>query len=241
MPLSTRFALFEPPPPDWDRSKRFKTVIGVLRVGELFSRYKSALKQEKNWEHRAIVGRVDANEFDKLLTVSSHFNAKRSTEDPPYHSAQQLTAATFGNELAQSTGPFGHKLKRALRSIGKDPQSDVFDEEMAKIDRHAEEIGTIQNLRHSKFNPILNVLIRKYMLNSFEVASGYFPKIADRIADPVRKRVIKLLKAYYAVTRDAAQQVEIGTHLVLRMLDENESVKDLASKTIEELWFPSSA
>ncbi len=109
---------------------------------------------------------------------------------------------------------------------------------MAKIDRHAEEVGTIQNLRHS-FNPILNVvlasldasaifmrtkalkalgqivvsdptilaqqavrrgieghlldnsaavrdaaveLIGKYMIDSPEVASGYFTKIADRIA-----------------------------------------------------------
>ncbi|KAF8889236.1 hypothetical protein CPB85DRAFT_1441418 [Mucidula mucida] len=308
--------------------------IALDHLGVIAAKIRTSVLNVQSITHKSkllkpldeIVGRVDTKEFEKLLTVyhevSSHL-AKRSTEDPAYDSAQELTAATFGNELAlgiktiattmssdegsstsRALEPFGHKLKSALRSVGKDPQSDVFDvgskEEMAKIDRHAEEVGTIQNLRHS-FNPILNVvlvsldasaifmrtkalkalgqivvsdptilaqqavrrgieghlldnsaavrdaaveLIGKYMIDSPEVASGYFTKIADRIADTglaVRKRVIKLLKAYYAVTQDVAQQAEIGTRLVLRMFDEDESVKDLAIKTIEELWFPSSA
>lgn len=54
----------------------------------------------------------------------------------------------------------------------------------------------------------------------------------------VRKRVIKLLKAYYTVISDTARQVDITTRLVLRMHDEDDTVKDLALKTIQELWFP---
>lgn len=71
----------------------------------------------------------------------------------------------------------------------------------------------------------------------------------------VRKRVIKLLKSYYGVTNDLVKKIDVCTKLVLRMLDEDDSVKvcgqkmvmrsspftflkDLAVKTLEELWFP---
>ena len=53
----------------------------------------------------------------------------------------------------------------------------------------------------------------------------------------MRKRVIKLLKQYHGVTEDLGRRVDICTKLVLRMLDEDDSVKDLAVKTVEELWF----
>lgn len=84
------------------------------------------------------------------------------------------------------------------------------------------------------------------MIDSPKFASDYYQKIADRIADTglgVRKRVIKLLKAYYNVTEERSARVDICTRIVLRMLDEDDTVKDLAIKTIEELWFlaPSSA
>ncbi|KAG9315547.1 hypothetical protein JVU11DRAFT_3168 [Chiua virens] len=83
-------------------------------------------------------------------------------------------------------------------------------------------------------------LIGRYMIESPEVAGDYYSRIADRIADTglgVRKRVIKLLKQYYSVTEDLGRQVDICTKFVLRMLDEDDTVKDLAVKTIEELWF----
>jgi cohesin loading factor subunit SCC2 len=41
------------------------------------------------------------------------------------------------------------------------------------------------------------------------------------------------------VTDDNARRIDIATRLLLRMLDEDDTVKDLAVKTIEELWFPS--
>ncbi|KAK7056612.1 Sister chromatid cohesion protein 2 [Paramarasmius palmivorus] len=99
-------------------------------------------------------------------------------------------------------------------------------------------------------------LIGKYVLETpeLEAVDGYYSKIADRIADTsiaVRKRVIKLLKAFYQSASPTSptsldggppartqRQVDIAAKLVLRMLDEDDAVKDLAIKTIEELWFP---
>ncbi|THH14012.1 hypothetical protein EW146_g6273 [Bondarzewia mesenterica] len=198
---------------------------------------------------------------------------------------------------------FGKKVKAALRDVWKDAATDVFDigtqDEVAHVDRLAEEIGIIQDLKNS-YNPILSVillaldappvfmrtkalralgqivtsdptilaagnvrrgieshlldsspavrdaaveLIGKYMVDSPEVAGDYYQKIADRIADTglgVRKRVIKLLKSFYGVIDDSKRRIDICTRLVLRMFDEDDTVKELAVKTVEELWFQNS-
>ncbi|KAJ7175276.1 sister chromatid cohesion C-terminus-domain-containing protein, partial [Mycena filopes] len=256
--------------------------------------------------------------------VAAHL-AKRSSEEQAYDSARELTAATLGQELAIALDrvnlqishpeddedlnirdeskllPFGQKIKSALHNVWKEQARDVFDigsqEEAERIDRLAEEIGTIQMLRNS-FQPILNIilvaldappifmrtkalralgqivtsdptilaesnvrraieshlldsspavrdaaveLIGKYMIDSPEVAGDYYNKIADRMADTglsVRKRVIKLLKSFYAVTDDNSRKIDIAMRLVMRMVDEDDTVKELAIKTIEELWFP---
>jgi cohesin loading factor subunit SCC2 len=53
----------------------------------------------------------------------------------------------------------------------------------------------------------------------------------------VRKRVIKLLKSFYGVSDNASHRINISTRLILRMLDDDETVRDLAIKAMEELWF----
>ncbi|KAF8636245.1 hypothetical protein AX17_003730 [Amanita inopinata Kibby_2008] len=278
-----------------------------------------------------IVSNVDVNSLERLLASHRELAAhlcKRSSEDQAYDSARELTAATFGQELASALkqvnnwisdsehdddlnikdqsklAELGERLKLALREVWKDPGTDLFDinsqEEVVRVDRLAEEIGTNSILR-SSFHPILTIilmaldaphifmrtkalralgqivtsdatilstanvrhaieshlidsspavrdaaveLIGKYMVDSPEVAGDYYNKIADRIADTglsVRKRVIKLLKAFYAVTEDNQKRIDIATRLVLRMLDEDDTVKELAMRTVEELWFPSAS
>ncbi|KAJ8463322.1 hypothetical protein ONZ45_g17624 [Pleurotus djamor] len=78
------------------------------------------------------------------------------------------------------------------------------------------------------------------MLDFPDAADDYYVKIADRIADTglsVRKRVIKLLKTFYGTMEDTQRRIDIATRLVLRMLDDDDTVKDLAIKVMEELWF----
>ncbi|KAK1217276.1 Sister chromatid cohesion protein 2 [Marasmius sp. AFHP31] len=276
-----------------------------------------------------ILKKNDAKELQRLVTahqdVAAHLE-KRASEDQAYDSAQDLSAATFGHDLAgalkaangrlaadgdddlnikdlMKLRAFGEKIKDALRGVWKDHATDVFDvgtpEEIDRIDRTSEEVGSLHMMK-AFFQPILNVilmaldaspifmrtkalralgqivtsdatilsttgvrraievrlldgspavrdaaveLIGKYMIEAPEVASEYYQKIAERIADTglaVRKRVIKLLKAFYLVTNDVLRQVDIATRFVLRMMDEDDTVKELAIKTIEELWFPSS-
>ncbi|EDR13190.1 uncharacterized protein LACBIDRAFT_292430 [Laccaria bicolor S238N-H82] len=301
------------------RSSALKVQIDGGEAGPKFKGLKPLEEVVSTLSSKSLNKLLDAHK-----DVASHL-CKRSSEDQAYDSARELTAATLGQELASAlkqvnawidqseddddlnikdeskTLAFGQKIKTALREVWKDPSNDVFDigsqEEVARVDRLAEEIGNVQSLRNS-FQPILNIiltaldapaifmrtkalralgqivtsdatilaapnvrrgieshlldsspqvrdaaveLIGKYMIDSPEVAGDYYQKIAERMADTglgVRKRVIKLLKSFYAVTDDNARRVDIATRLVIRLMDEDESVKDLAIKTIEELWFP---
>lgn len=53
--------------------------------------------------------------------------------------------------------------------------------------------------------------------------------------------MIKLLRSFHGITDDIKRRTDICTKLVLRMFDEDDTVKDLSIKTLEELWFPSTA
>ena len=53
----------------------------------------------------------------------------------------------------------------------------------------------------------------------------------------VRKRVLKLFKTLYSATSDRMRRIDMCNRIVQRMGDEDDTVKDLAMKTLEELWF----
>lgn len=53
--------------------------------------------------------------------------------------------------------------------------------------------------------------------------------------------MIKLLKSFYTVTSDTRRKTDIAVRMVCRMMDEDDTIKELATKTIEELWFPSTS
>ncbi|KAF8507524.1 hypothetical protein BU17DRAFT_57352 [Hysterangium stoloniferum] len=253
--------------------------------------------------------------------VSNHLS-KRSSEDQACDSARELTGVVWGHELTNALTHCSSVLKRmeqegaqaeqeefrklaeriksALRNVWQEAAHDVFDigseEDAARVDRLAEELGTTQGIGNA-FDAILNVilmsldatavfmrtkalralgqivtadpgilrsmnvrkaiethlldsspqvrdaaveLIGKYVVSIPEVAGDYYVQIADRIADTglaVRKRVIKLLRTFYSVSNEHDRRVDICTKLVLRMNDEDDTVKELAMKTIEDIWF----
>ncbi|KAI6027546.1 hypothetical protein BKA83DRAFT_4230505 [Pisolithus microcarpus] len=132
---------------------------------------------------------------------------------------------------------------KALRALGQIVTSDSTILSMANVRRAIEShlLDSSAAVRDAAVE-----LIGRYMIESPEVAGDYYSRIADRIAcmtlvSECAKRVIKLLKQYYGVTEDMNRRIDISTKLVLRMLDEDDTVRDLAVKTIEELWFQSSA
>ncbi|KAG8832210.1 Sister chromatid cohesion protein 2 [Serendipita sp. 399] len=128
---------------------------------------------------------------------------------------------------------------KALRALGQILSNDASILQKANV-RQAIEEHLLDNSPAVRDAAV--ELIGKYVVQQPQVADAYYEKVADRILDTglgVRKRVIKLLKVFYISTEDVSRRVDISSRLVHRMLDEDDGVKDLAVKSLEELWFGS--
>ncbi|CAG8609117.1 3684_t:CDS:10, partial [Gigaspora margarita] len=83
-------------------------------------------------------------------------------------------------------------------------------------------------------------LVGRYLAQKPEITEQYYKVISDRVLDTglnVRKRVIKLLRDIYLKSSDQEMKIDIGCKILIRINDDDDHVKDLALKTIQELWF----
>lgn len=83
-------------------------------------------------------------------------------------------------------------------------------------------------------------LVSKHIASDPVLGKKYYEVMRGRINDAglgVRKRVIKLLKDIYFKCDDKVMQSEISSSIITRIGDEEHSVRELAVKTMEELWF----
>ncbi|KAJ2874882.1 Sister chromatid cohesion protein 2 [Coemansia aciculifera] len=83
-------------------------------------------------------------------------------------------------------------------------------------------------------------LIGKHVAQNPELTSQYYDFISVRVLDKgpsVRRRVIRILKDIYLLSGDHAQLVDIGIRLLQRTNDDERSIRELAVKTLQELWF----
>ncbi|KAG9034044.1 Sister chromatid cohesion protein 2 [Tulasnella sp. JGI-2019a] len=131
---------------------------------------------------------------------------------------------------------------KSLRALGQMIVADSNVLRKANV-RHA-----IENHLHDLSPAVRDAavdLIGKHVVQSQDVANDYYSVLSDRIADTglsVRKRIIKLLKSLYETGGGGRpRQIDICTKLVTRMSDDDDSVKTLAIKTLEELWLSASS
>ncbi|KAF9119017.1 Sister chromatid cohesion protein 2, partial [Mortierella sp. 14UC] len=83
-------------------------------------------------------------------------------------------------------------------------------------------------------------LVGKYMLQDAAIRKAYYEIVSDRISDTglsVRKRVLRLLKDMFHKTDDPEMRNDISQKLLLRVYDDETTVKDLATKSVSEVWF----
>ncbi|KAJ2018587.1 Sister chromatid cohesion protein 2 [Coemansia sp. S680] len=83
-------------------------------------------------------------------------------------------------------------------------------------------------------------LIGKHVAQNPELTSQYYDFISVRVLDKgpsVRRRVIRILKEIYLLSSDHAQLVDIGIRLLQRTNDDERIIRELAVKTLQELWF----
>ncbi|OAQ23723.1 hypothetical protein K457DRAFT_142489 [Linnemannia elongata AG-77] len=83
-------------------------------------------------------------------------------------------------------------------------------------------------------------LVGKYMLQDVAIRKAYYEIVSDRISDTglnVRKRVLRLLKDMFHKADDPEMCNDISQKLLLRVYDDERTVKDLAIKSVSEVWF----
>ncbi|PIA17602.1 ARM repeat-containing protein [Coemansia reversa NRRL 1564] len=83
-------------------------------------------------------------------------------------------------------------------------------------------------------------LIGKHIAQNPELTDQYYEFISVRILDKgpsVRRRVMRILASIYVLSKDTVQLVDIGARLLQRTNDEERSIRELALKTLHELWF----
>ncbi|KZV76249.1 hypothetical protein PENSPDRAFT_646530 [Peniophora sp. CONT] len=297
--------------------------IALDHLGVVAARLRKCAKGEGLMPMEEIYASRDVPALERLVAAHRDVGAflrRKATEDASFETARELSATTLAQELAlrlhecdvalsklddgEEDAPLlalAQALRAALAEVWKVDPSDVFtadsQEEQARVDGLAEELGAMQDLRKSN-DHIMRVvllaldatavfmrtkalkalgqvvqadpsvleaenvkqgidhhlndvspqtrdaavdLVGKYVLDSPSVLKDYFPLLIRRIIDMspgVRKRSIKLFKSIYTATDVHAQRVDISRALVQRLADEDDQVKDLALKTLEELWFP---
>ncbi|RHZ50276.1 hypothetical protein Glove_502g15 [Diversispora epigaea] len=82
-------------------------------------------------------------------------------------------------------------------------------------------------------------LVGRYLSQKPEITEQYYRVISDRVLDTglnVRKRVIKLLRDIYLKSADQSMMIDIGCKILMRINDDDDHVKELALKTVQELW-----
>ncbi|GAO46994.1 hypothetical protein SAICODRAFT_18380 [Saitoella complicata NRRL Y-17804] len=81
-------------------------------------------------------------------------------------------------------------------------------------------------------------LVGKYLLNHPELARHYYAVIIMRsndVAPSVRKSVIKIMRDLYT-TGELSVKIEVSVRTLARMQDEEDPVKELATKQMQDLW-----
>ncbi|KAJ3806212.1 hypothetical protein F5876DRAFT_80926 [Lentinula aff. lateritia] len=193
---------------------------------------KSALREV--WKERGIIDLFDIGSPEDALRVDRQSEEIGAIQG----SSLRNRFTSMLNVIIQALdAPIIFMRTKALRALGQIITSDPGILATSSVRRGIE--GHLLDSSPAVRDAAVE-LIGRYMIDSPDVAADYYPKIADRIADTglsVRKRVIKLLKAFYHVCDSVERQTDISTKFVLRMMDEDDTVKDLAIKAIEELWF----
>ncbi|TIB73905.1 hypothetical protein E3Q23_02817 [Wallemia mellicola] len=96
----------------------------------------------------------------------------------------------------------------------------------------------VKDVASSVRDAALDVLSKHLTIDS-GFANDYFEIVSDRIDDEspaVRKRVVKLLKDIYVSTDDLERKAEIGKMFCMRIVDEDDLLKNLALEVLDNLW-----
>ncbi|KAJ2442729.1 Sister chromatid cohesion protein 2, partial [Coemansia sp. RSA 2440] len=83
-------------------------------------------------------------------------------------------------------------------------------------------------------------LLGKHIAHNPELTDQYYEFISVRVLDKgssVRRRVMRILADIYISSDSMEQLIDIGVRLLQRTADDERTIRELAFKTLQELWF----
>ncbi|KAF8333610.1 uncharacterized protein EI90DRAFT_2994571 [Cantharellus anzutake] len=239
----------------FESARVLSTTIWFSELGNAFQRCDSIISQMANEGKEAASEKAQFQAFaDRIKRTLQHCwdepNVDVFGPTPELAATDVLTERVgtsqllrngfhlmLGAILASLDAPAVFMRTKALRALG---QIVVVDNQVLRDSNVKRAIENHLRDSSSAVREAAVELIGKYLTTVPEVASEYFSQILERIADTglgVRKRVIKLLRNMYFVEASLERRINICYRLIMRALDEDETVKDLSIKTISELWF----
>ncbi|KAI9500997.1 sister chromatid cohesion C-terminus-domain-containing protein [Coemansia spiralis] len=189
----------------------------------------SCLKDYMDIAHRSAkaitdnVSLVDAIEAAKA--VFSLFPLYRSFD-------MLLTRVTMALGASQVT--LRSKALRALNQIALHRPSVLYQANVKYAINHRLQDSSPQ-VREAAID-----LIGRHIAQNPELTSQYYEFVSIRILDKgssVRRRVMRILRDIYTLSQDQDQLVDVGMRILQRTSDDERTIRELAMKILQELWF----
>ncbi|KAK4684433.1 cohesin loading factor subunit SCC2, partial [Tremellales sp. Uapishka_1] len=220
--------------------------VAVKKITSVLDRLGKEEKQEEAKENCQMISKMLKS---ALNNVWNGDEGLFETVDPRKGETAQMASKSVSRNrpLQHAFDPIMHALltamdtpvvafrSKALRGIGS----------IVNADSDVLSIPHVRNAIENRLNdssPAVRdtavELVGKYVVQKAKVAADYYPHIAERVSDSglaVRKRVIKLLRGIFSTTDDMDTKIDICCKTITLSEDLDDTVKDLAVKSLAEM------
>ncbi|KAJ2454142.1 Sister chromatid cohesion protein 2 [Coemansia sp. RSA 2336] len=180
-----------------------------------------------------------AHRSTKALTGNSSFAsaseaAKATLALQPLYGSFDMLLTRVTLALGASQVSLRSKALRALNQIALHQPSILYQNKVKYAINHRLQDSSPQ-VREAAID-----LIGKHISHNRELTDQYYEFISVRVLDKgpsVRRRVMRILADIYASSEKTEQLVDIGVRLLQRTSDDERSIRELALKMLQDLWF----
>ncbi|KAJ1741792.1 Sister chromatid cohesion protein 2 [Coemansia sp. RSA 1086] len=166
--------------------------------------------------------------------VSASEAAKATLTLQPLYGSFDMLLTRVTLALGASQVSLRSKALRALNQIALHQPSILYQNKVKYAINHRLQDSSPQ-VREAAID-----LIGKHISHNRELTDQYYEFISVRVLDKgpsVRRRVMRILADIYASSENIEQLVDIGVRLLQRTNDDERTIRELAFKMLQDLWF----
>ncbi|KAJ2849770.1 Sister chromatid cohesion protein 2 [Coemansia brasiliensis] len=180
-----------------------------------------------------------AHRSTKVLATNSSFvsaaeAAKATLALLPLYGSFDMLLTRVTLALGASQVSLRSKALRALNQIALHQPAILYQNKVKYAINHRLQDSSPQ-VREAAID-----LIGKHISHNRELTNQYYEFISVRVLDKgpsVRRRVMRILADIYASSENIEQLVDIGVRLLQRTNDDERTIRELAFKMLQDLWF----